>query len=71
MSAQFMVDEKYYTISEIAEIFRIDRRSVRKLIDQGQIEAIKVLNEYRISQRAIEAYIRRQSLPLRDDGQGE
>jgi excisionase family DNA binding protein len=57
-----MVDEQYYTIDEIAKMFRIDRRSVRKLIAQGELEAVKVLDEYRISQRALDAYIRRNSL---------
>ena len=59
MSALTMAQEKIYTVKEIAEILRTTKRTVWKLVRDGEIEAFKVRDEYRITQRALEAFIER------------
>jgi excisionase family DNA binding protein len=62
MSAISMADE-LYTVEEIAKKLRITGRTVRRMIEGGQLRAILVRNQYRISQDALDAYIRDHSLP--------
>lgn len=59
MGAASMTEETFYTIREIADVLRINPRTVRKMIAEGQIEAIKVRDEYRIRQSALNAFIRK------------
>ncbi len=58
-----MTDEYLYTIEEVATLLRVKRRTVRKIMDDGDLPAIRVRNQYRIPQSALEAYMRSQSLP--------
>lgn len=64
-----MTDEHLYTIEEVAKILRVKRRTVRKIMDDGDLPSIRVRNQYRIPQSALEAYMRSQSLPhKKEDG---
>ncbi len=36
------VDEKYYTVEEIAERLRVTRRTVSRWIDEGDLVAVKL-----------------------------
>ncbi len=61
MSAVAMTEEKFYTVKEVAEYLRVHPRTIRKMILDGQVQAIKVRDEYRIRQSALEDYIQKQS----------
>ncbi len=61
MSAVAMTEEKFYTVREVAEYLRVHPRTIRKMILDGQVQAIKVRDEYRIRQSALEDYIQKQS----------
>jgi len=56
-----MTEEKFYTVKEVAEYLRVHPRTIRKMILDGQVQAIKVRDEYRIRQSALEDYIQKQS----------
>lgn len=56
----------YLTAAEARERLRVSRETLRRLITTGELEAHKVANgrtsPYRISEEAISAYIRRQTV---------
>ena len=37
-----MEDKEYYTIKEVAKILRVDPRSIKKMIKEGKIVALKL-----------------------------
>jgi excisionase family DNA binding protein len=51
------VHTKLYTITEIAEFFRIDESIVKQLVGDGALGAYTVGNEYRFSDAHITAYL--------------
>lgn len=51
------VEEKLYTVDEAAEFFRIAPFTMRRWINEKQIEAFKVGREWRISSDSIIAYL--------------
>jgi len=52
-----MVDDKYYSPTELAEILNLDPRTVRNLIKKGEIKAIKVGSQWRIGENDFETFI--------------
>ncbi len=60
------MDERVYTTSEVAEIIRVHPKTVRKMIRRGQLDAFKVLDEYRITQSALDELMRRQPKKAED-----
>ena len=63
MNAVLMTDpiEKMYTAKEVAEFLRVSPRTVWRMIESGELKAIKVRSEYRIRHRDFVAYIERQN----------
>jgi excisionase family DNA binding protein len=66
-AATTMTEETFYTIKEIADLLRVHPRTVRKMIAEGEIEAIKVRDEYRIRHSALDAFIRKGRSLLPED----
>jgi excisionase family DNA binding protein len=60
-----MTEEKIYTVPEVATILRVDPRTVRSMIADGDLEAFKVRTEYRIRQSALDALMKR--TPRKED----
>jgi excisionase family DNA binding protein len=52
-----MVDNKYYSPAELADILNLDARTVRKLINNGDIQAVKVGSQWRVGQKDFEDFI--------------
>jgi excisionase family DNA binding protein len=50
--------EKLYTVPEAAEVLRVTRAAVYKWIREKRIEVVYVGSERRITQSAIEAFIK-------------
>ena len=46
---------KYYTVRQVAEHYAVTTQTVRSLIKNGEIPAIKIKRDYRIPVEAIEA----------------
>jgi excisionase family DNA binding protein len=47
----------FLTIDQVAERLQVDRRTVRKAICLGQLEAALIFRHWRISEEALAAYI--------------
>ena len=62
MQTQQPYAEKVYTVTEIATIFRISPKAVRRLIRRGELPAIRLGRAYRIPQSTIDQYF---NLPAR------
>ena len=56
------LDERFLTLSEVAETLKVDPRVVRSLIDSGELRGIQVGNrgQWRIETAEFENYIARQ-----------
>ena len=48
-----------HTIEEVAKILRVSEATVRRLIKSGQLEAIQVGSQYRISQEELDRFLSR------------
>ena len=51
---------KLYTINEVAEMLRITRVSVYKLINSGKIKSVKVLSRNRFTETEINNYLHKE-----------
>lgn len=51
----------YYTSEEIALKLRVTVATVRRYVRAGQLEAVRLGREYRISREAFEKFLRRAS----------
>ncbi len=51
--------QRFYTTTEVAHILRISEPTVRKLIEQGDLSALRVglRRQYRISQESLDRYL--------------
>lgn len=52
-----MVDKKYYTVQEVADLLKLHWQSVLTYIKNGELAAIKLGKGYRISQQALDSFI--------------
>lgn len=50
---------EFYTVPEIAEILKVDPRTVRTLIQKNEIIALKVGSEYRIANEDFQEFIKK------------
>lgn len=66
MGAIIMEEEKIFTVKEVAEILRINHKTVRKMIQDGELAAFVVRGEYRIRKSSLDAVIQRKLPPTTD-----
>ena len=52
-----MVDTKYFSPAELAEILNLDVRTVRKLINEDKLPAVRVGGQWRISEKDFNNFI--------------
>ena len=52
-----MVNEKFYTVQEVADLLQIHWQSVLNYIKNGKLKALKLGKGYRISQEALDEFI--------------
>lgn len=52
-----MSSEPYLTIAQVAERLQVDRRTVRKAIRIGRLEAALIFRQWRISESALQSYV--------------
>jgi excisionase family DNA binding protein len=55
---QFM----YYTVEEVANVLRVSPPTVRKLIKEGQLKAVRVGVQIRIQKEELDRFLKNQSL---------
>jgi len=53
--------EKYLTVTEVAERLQVHWQSVLTYIKNGELEAVKLGRGYRISEQAIEEFIKKRT----------
>ena len=53
------VDERYLTLREVAEKLKVSRRTVYRWIKDGDLNAYKFANEYRITERDLKDFLER------------
>ena len=51
------VDERYLTLPEIAERLKVSRRTVYRWVKDGDLNAYKFANEYRITERDLKDFL--------------
>lgn len=51
------VPEAFYTVSDLADLLQVTRATIYRLIRSGDLEAIRVRRDYRISNHALAAYL--------------
>jgi excisionase family DNA binding protein len=56
-----MVDDKFYTVQEVADLLKLHWQSVLTYIKKGDLEALKLGKGYRISQQALDNFIANRS----------
>jgi len=49
--------EKYYTIKEVAEIFKVSKRTIYDLIHSNNLGHVKIGRIYRISSEDLNRYL--------------
>jgi excisionase family DNA binding protein len=50
---------KFWTVAEVAETLRVSRMSVYRLIHSGELEAVQFGRSFRVSEAALEAYLKK------------
>lgn len=55
-----MSEHDLLTVSEVADYLRVTERTVRDMIDRGDIPAMKIGKAYRIKRTDLEGFIARQ-----------
>jgi len=62
-------DETFYTTEDVARILKMSIRTVREYIQKGELVALDMGREYRISKRDLDAFIesRRRKRPRPPD----
>jgi len=57
----------YYTLSEISAAYSFSLPTLRKYIESGELDAVEILGQYRVSEEALAALVRK---PLREPHSG-
>ncbi len=47
----------FYTVAEVATLVRLSKMSVYRLIHSGQLEAVQFGRSFRVSEKALNAYL--------------
>src|SRR5579864_8786478 len=62
--------ESLLTTEDVAEFFRVDVVTVRRMISKGELTAYRVGGEFRLSRDDIEEYLERHRLPAKGEVHG-
>ena len=52
-----MVNEKFYTVQEVADLLQVHWQSVLNYIKNGKLKALKLGKGYRVSQESLDEFI--------------
>jgi excisionase family DNA binding protein len=58
---------RYLTVAEVAELMRLSRMTVYRLVNRGELPAVRVGRSFRVPQDALDAYLREHSVEIVDD----
>jgi excisionase family DNA binding protein len=60
---------RYLTVAEVAEIMRVSRMTVYRLVHGAELPAVRVGRSFRVPQDALDAYLAASSVE-HDEGEG-
>lgn len=49
---------RMYTIDEVSEMLKVNRKTISVLIKRGEIKSIKIGSQYRISEQQLQEYLK-------------
>jgi excisionase family DNA binding protein len=53
-----VAEPKFHTVEEVAKLLRVSSRTVYRLIERGELKALKVGDLYRIEDQNLQTYLR-------------
>jgi putative molybdopterin biosynthesis protein len=54
--------EHFYTVQEVADLFKIKKSTVYQMVKDGRLKAINLGRDYRFTQEEIERFIQQQTV---------
>jgi len=54
-----MTDQLYYTVEEIAQMLKVSKETIRRLVADKEIDVVRVRSQVRISKEALDKYLNR------------
>lgn len=61
---------RYLTVLEVAEVMRVSKMTVYRLLHSGELPGVRVGRSFRVPQDALDAYLRSSATVLVDDEDG-
>lgn len=52
------MEEKYYTVKEIADLFHVSRQAIYDWIDEGKLRAVRLGERVRVPESALKEFVR-------------
>jgi len=62
---------RYLTVEEVAEVMRVSKMTVYRLLHSGELPGVRVGRSFRVPQDALEAYLRSSSTVPLPEQRGE
>ncbi|MBN9608765.1 MAG: ethanolamine utilization protein EutA [Actinobacteria bacterium 69-20] len=53
-----LAEMRFFTVAEVAEVMRVSRMTVYRLVHSGELPAVRVGRSFRVPQRAVHEYLR-------------
>lgn len=53
-----LADVKFLTVAEVAELMRVSKMTVYRLVHSGDLTAVRVGRSFRVPERAVHDYLR-------------
>lgn len=60
-------EQTVYTLAEVAELLRVSERTIRRLVERGELTAAQVGASWRFTRTDLNAYLRKQGSKGLDD----
>lgn len=55
-----------YTIDEVSEMLKVNRKTISALIKSGDIKSIKIGSQYRISEQQLQEYLKANTIEMKE-----
>lgn len=62
MSIRKPVSSNFLTIAEVADVMRLSKMTVYRLVQSNEIEAVRFGRQYRVSENVVSDYIERSTI---------
>jgi excisionase family DNA binding protein len=57
-------DQEYFKVTEVCGLLRVSKMSVYRLVESGDLDAIRIGRTYRVSRQAVENYLAQASVTV-------